>query len=176
MEKLTFPQAALLALGMTLAAAVSLAAEPLEYAVKAAYLYKFGLFVQWPSAAFAAPTSPVTLCVLGDDPFGATLDSTVSGQQIAGRPIKVQRLKSVARGGCHILYAAGDAGQALEALKGSSVLTVTDGQKQTTPGIISFVIKDNRVRFNIDDEAAAQNRLAISSKLLNLALSVKPRK
>lgn len=163
--------AALLATGMALAAP-----QPLEYAVKAAYLYKFGLFVQWPPLAFATPTSPVNLCVLGEDPFGATLDSTVSGQHISGHPVRVLRLKTVTReSGCHILYTAGEAGPALEALKGSSVLTVTDGPRPA-PGIINFVIKDNRVRFNIDDEAAAYNRLAISSKLLGLALNVKPRR
>lgn len=168
--------AALLAAGILLAVPANAATEPLEYAVKAAYLYKFGFFVQWPPAAFAAASSAVNLCVLGDDPFGETLDTAVNGQHIGGRPIVIKRMKTIAKGsGCHILYITGDAVPALEAVKGSSVLTVTDGHKQTAPGIINFVLKDNRVRFTIDDEAAAQNNLAISSKLLSLALSVKPR-
>jgi hypothetical protein len=186
MEKLTLLRSAarglhtragtlLLAAGMLLASSAGAVAEPLEYAVKATYLYKFGFFVQWPAEAFAA-TNTVNLCVLGDDPFGGTLDTAVKGQRIADRPIAVKRMKTITNGsGCHILYITGDSTQALEAVKGRSVLTVTDGHKTTAPGIINFVIKDNRVRFSIDDAAAAQNNLTISSKLLSLAVSVKPR-
>src|SRR5260370_414537 len=128
---------ALFAVGMVLASYASAGTEQLEYAVKAAYLYKFGFFVQWPASAFAG-TNTVNLCGLGNDPFGETLDKTVAGQQIGGRPIAVKRLQTISKNsGCHILYIAGDPSQALEAVKGSSVLTVTDGHKQTSPGIIN---------------------------------------
>lgn len=155
------------------------AAESVEYAVKAAYLYKFGLYVEWPNNAFASPASPVNLCVAGDDPFGPTLDEAVRGQSIGGRTIAIRRLKTVTRdSACHILYVgstdAARSGQIIEAVRGSGVLTVSDGRP---PGgaapVINFVIKDNRVRFDINEEAAAQNGLAISSKLLSLALNVK---
>ena len=174
---------AVVALGMALLPGkASAAEESVEYAVKAAFLYKFGSFVEWPATAFASPTSPFQLCVVGEDPFGAALDKAVSGQQIARRPVEVRRLKTVkADSGCHIAYLAASETQRLaqiiEALRGSSVLTVSDGRSPgAATGIINFVIKDDRVRFDIDDEAAAQNRLAISSKLLSVALNVKPRR
>lgn len=174
---------ALVALGVALLPGrASAAEESVEYAVKAAFLYKFGSFVEWPATAFASPASPFQLCVVGEDPFGAALDKAVSGQQIARRPVEVRRLKTVKPdSGCHIMYLAASETQRLaqitEALRGSSVLTVSDGRSPgAATGIINFVIKDDRVRFDIDDEAAAQNRLAISSKLLGVALSVKPRR
>ena len=174
---------AVVALGMALLPGKASAAdESVEYAVKAAFLHKFGSFVEWPATAFASPTSPFQLCVVGEDPFGAALDKAVSGQQIARRPVEVRRLKTVKPdSGCHIVYLAASETQRLaqiiEALRGSSVLTVSDGRSPgAATGIINFVIKDDRVRFDIDDEAAAQNRLAISSKLLSVALSVKPRR
>lgn len=169
-------------LGLMVSAPARAADETLEYPVKAAFLAKFGGFVEWPPAVFASPSTPVQLCVLGEDPFGATLDKAVSGQQAAGRPIEVRRVKAVrADSGCHIVYISPSEtprlAQVVEALRGSGVLTVSDvkaGAPQT--GVINFVIKDQRVRFDIDDEAAMHNRLAISSKLLGVALNVKPRR
>ena len=153
------------------------AAEQSEYAVKAAFLSKFGFYVEWPPAAFGAGT-PLTLCVIGDDPFGNSLDEAVAGQQVGGRNIVVRRLKSVSRdSGCHIAYVGSEPrpGAVSEALRGSPTLVVTDAQTTAAGGAIHFVLKDNRVRFTIDDEAAAQSGLAVSSKLLSLALAVKPR-
>lgn len=170
---------ACMALGMFWTLATALAAESLEQAVKAAYLYKFGLFVEWPSAAFTSSSSALNVCVVGDDPFGTALDSAANGQRIGGREVMVRRMKTVGReSGCHILYAAGSEtqapGQIIAAVRGSGVLTVTDARGPgATEGIINFVIKDNRVRFDIDEAAATQNGLAISSKLLSLALEVK---
>jgi len=150
----------------------ALAAEPLEYAVKAAYLVKFPFYVEWPPAAFAGPAAPLVLCVVGDDPFGSLLDEAAAGQQVQGHPLLLRRVKSLARdSGCHMAYVGPDT--RADPPRGSSVLLVTDGQPNA--GIIHFVLKDNRVRFTVDDEAAAQGGLAISSKLLNVALSVKPR-
>ncbi|WP_051710710.1 YfiR family protein [Andreprevotia chitinilytica] len=144
-----------------------------EYAIKAAYLYKFGFFVEWPSASFASSSSAINLCVVGDDPFGPVLDEAVNGQKIGSRPITVRRLKTVGRdSGCHIVYASNNPAQLVESLRGNGALIVAEGRG----GIINFVIKDNRVRFDIDDEAAAQNGLTISSKLLSLAVNVKPRR
>ena len=174
--------AVLAALSIALAPGGATAAdESLEYAVKAAVLYKFGFFVEWPATAFSSSTSPFRLCIVGEDPFGSILDKAVSGQQVGARSIEVRRLKAVGRdSGCQILYIgvseAPRFGQIIEALRGSSVLTVSDGRAPgTAAGIIQFVIKDDRVRFDIDDVAAEQNGLAISSKLMSLALNVKRR-
>jgi hypothetical protein len=151
-----------------------------EYVVKSAYLYKLGDYIQWPAEAFEAAASPINICIADDDPFGNALDTSIAGKMIAGRPILVRRLKSVEHGnGCHILYfGSSDAhriAQELDAVRGSPVLTVTDEARSNITGIIHFVVKDRRVRFDIDDGAAAANGLKISSKLFTLALSVKPR-
>jgi hypothetical protein len=154
----------------------------LEYPVKAAYLYKFGPFVEWPPAAFEGAAAPVVLCVVGDDPCGAALDRAVEGQHVGARPIVVRRIERLERGsGCHIAYLAGSAVQSvaegLAGARGAGVLTVTDASREGgARGIIHFVIKDNRVRFHIDEQAAARNGITISSKLLSLALSVRTRK
>ncbi len=154
--------------------------DSLEYAVKAAYLTKFGIYVEWPAVAFPSPGAALNLCIVGDDPFGAALDNAVEGQRIDKHPIVVRRLKTVARdSGCHILYLgvsdAARANQILEAVRGTAVLTVGDA-RGAGGGIITFLVKDNRVRFNVDEEAANQNGLVISSKLLSLALGVKSRR
>ncbi len=113
------------------------------------------------------------LCVVGDDPFGSLLDEAAAGQQVQGHPLVLRRVGARALGresGCHIAWVGTEVRP--EALRGSSTLVVTDGGGA---GMINFVVRDNRVRFPVDDEAAAQNGLVISSKLLNVALSVKPR-
>ena len=153
--------------------AIAAAAEPLEYAVKAAYLTKFGIYVDWPD--MPAANSPINLCIAGEDPFGKALDSAAAGQQPGGRPIMVRRLKAATReSGCQIVYVAGSepaAAQTVEALRGSSVLTVSDARD--SGAVINFVIQDNRVRFEIDAAAAERNNLVLSSKLLALAVNVK---
>lgn len=152
-----------------------------EYALKAALLSKFGLYVEWPVSAFSSPASPINLCVAGEDPFGEALDKVAASELINNRKVIIRRLKTVGRdSGCHILYIGDSDAQSLEqiieAVRSGNVLTVTDDDGSgSATGIIEFVIKDNRVRFNIDDEAAAKNGLVISSKLLSLALNVKRR-
>ncbi len=152
-----------------------------EFAVKAAYIYKFGAFIEWPDKAFESTTSPATLCIVGNDPFGTTIDKAGDDQRLGTHSIVIRRLKIVERdSGCQILYVDSTdtrrAAQSLEAVKGESILTITDGaQSAEATGIINFVIADKRVRFEIDDQAAAVNQLIISSKLLGLAKSTKRR-
>lgn len=159
---------------------VSLRADPLEYAVKAAYLTKFGIYVEWPEATFSSPESPINLCIVGEDPFGPALDKAASNQHIGARAIAIRRLKTVTHeSGCQILYiGSADTAyveKAIEAIRGGAVLTVTDVDSAMTMGVINFVIQNNRVRFNVDETAAAQNDLTLSAKLLSLALNVKAR-
>src|SRR5205814_1963606 len=114
------------------------AAEPLEYAVKAAYLAKFPFYVDWPPAVFPAPGSPLNLCVVGEDPFGSVLDEAVAGQQVQGHAVTIRRLKGSARdANCHIAYLGTDA--RLENWRNGTVLVVTDGAN--APGMINFVLK-----------------------------------
>lgn len=155
------------------------ASASLESAVKAAYLTKFGIFVDWPKNTFETPQSPIVLCVTGDDPFGPALDKVAEGQRIGPRTLIVRRLRMVTRdSGCDILYIAGSTDQsvndALGAVSGTGVLTVTDSVPDAhDPGIVEFVVTENRVRFNIDADAAAQNGITISSHLLSLANAVR---
>ncbi len=153
------------------------ALEAAERAIKAAFLLRFGFFVEWPQSAFAASDSPINLCIVGGDPFGSLLDDLVKGRKIGPRALAVRRLASVSHdSGCHIAYIAKGAEQSLHTLRGSSVLTVTDARTSDDVGIINFVMQEDRVRFSIDDDAAAAGGLVISSRLLNLALDVKPRR
>jgi hypothetical protein len=160
-------------------AAVAAGNDSLEYAVKAAYLYKLGNFVEWPPSTFPSLTSAINLCVAGVDPFGASLDVTAS-QHIGARPIVVRHLASVTReSGCQILFVGGSDPQiikrALDAVRGASVLTVTDAPTTgETPSIIRFVIHDDHVRMVIDGQAASLNGIIVSAKLLSVALSVTP--
>jgi hypothetical protein len=153
----------------------------IEFAVKATYLYKFAPFVEWPDAAFRSRTSPIVLCVVGDDPFGGILDRAVKGQRVGERPIVAARFTALDPDvPCHIMYVMGSeaepAAAALELARGKPVLTVTDAARgSVAKGIVHFVVQDNRVRFEIDDHQAAVNGLKISSKVLSLATSVRPR-
>ena len=148
----------------------------LEYSVKSAFLYKFGSFVEWPAGAFAGPNAPVQLCIVGRDPFGPVLDAIVQGQTINMRPIVVRRLLTISgSSGCHIAYLGGSPAQsvptALRALANAPVLTVAEA----APGdraAIQFVLRASRVRFRIDERAASEAGVTISSKLLNLAIEV----
>jgi hypothetical protein len=172
-------RAAAIALALALCGlAGSARADGLETAIKATYLYKFAPFVEWPDSAFAGPTGPFVLCVVGDDPFGAVLDRAVKGLRVGDRPLVVRRMDTVQRNaGCQIAYLGGSPAQSVadgvKALKGAPVLTVADG-----PGagaMIDFELRDQRVRFDIDDAAAADAGLNISSKLLSLAIEVQRR-
>lgn len=149
----------------------------LEYAVKAAYLPKFANYVDWPASVFQAPDSAITLCIAGADPFGATGDDSIQSQQVGGRRIVVRHLAHVTReSGCQILFVGGEdekkIGQALDAVRGAGVLTVTEAPSSgETTSVIRFVIDDKHVRFAIDTDAAAQNGLSLSSKLLRLSVT-----
>lgn len=153
----------------------AIADESLEQRVKAAFLYKFGGYVEWPATAFASPDTPFTLCVLGSDPnFNATLEKMVQKENVQGRPVTVRQLQSPKdEAGCHILYIGVPdpqySSEVIETVRGKSVLTVSESASQ---GIIGFLIANNRVRFNINDQEAAENGLVISSKLLDLAVNV----
>ncbi len=160
--------------GMALAAApIAEAAsdDPLEAAVKATYLYKFTAFVAWPDSAFAGPDSPFVLCVEGEDPFGDLLDRAVTGQSVGGHPVALRRQPRFTGGsGCHLLYTAAPADRP----RGEPVLTITDSARGGARGaVITFVLQDDRVRFEIDADAARDNRLSISSKLMSLAVGTR---
>jgi hypothetical protein len=149
----------------------------LATAVKAAYLSKFAAYVTWPPAATPTPDSPIKICVVGRDPFQSLLDEAVASQQVDQHPLVVRRLATVnADDGCHIAFLGGSTQQsvaaALNALQSTPVLTVTDERTASARGIMHLAVNRKRVGFHVNTALAARNSLAISSKLLGLALSV----
>jgi hypothetical protein len=150
-----------------------------EYPVKAAFLYNFAKFVEWPPETSGGPSAPLVLGVLGDDPFGGTIDQLVAGKTANGRPLVVRRLKwGEDLRQCHILFISSSEHkrlpQILEALRGASVLTVGDmDQFGQQGGMIQFVLEQSKVRFEINIAAGEQARLKFSSKLLALAKTVR---
>jgi hypothetical protein len=151
--------------------------ESLEYQVKAAFLLNFIKFTEWPPAAFEESTSPLAICILGDDPFGRTLDQIVEGEVVDGHKIIVQRIKRApAPKSCEVLFMSKpgkETGGILPAL-GPGVLTVGEGDAfMRDGGMIAFVIEDRRVRFRANQSAAESAGLKLSSKLLSIAKSSK---
>lgn len=154
-------------------------AQPLETAVKAAFLPKFAAYVGWPAAALPHG-APFTICIVGRDPYGKLIDDATAGQSVGGRPIAVRRLQVATRPSlCQLAFVGGSPRQsvaeAMAALDGAPVLTVTDKRNGDARGMIHFELKDGRVRFHADEAQAARGNLSISSRLLGLALSVRPR-
>lgn len=158
-----------------LSLSASVAAQPTDIAVKAAFLPRFARYVTWPQAAMPKGADPFILCVIGDDPFGPLLDDAARSQSVAGRSIAVRRMDSAAGAdGCQIAFVAGGrAVQILGAIGRKPVLTITDSGSGYARGIIHFVIDGGRVRFFIDQASATQRGLAISSRLLALAVGVR---
>jgi len=150
-----------------------------EYEVKAAFLYNFIQFVDWPEAAFYDGRSSFRVCVLGDDPFGDSL-KTVVKEEVAGRKLTLWRVKAMNDpAGCQLLFVSPSERQRLPqilaAVRGAPVLTVGDTEGFLEKGgIINFVGEGARVRFEINQDMAKQSGLRISSKLLRLATRVVP--
>jgi hypothetical protein len=165
-----------LALSLTLLASGSGAQPRTEAEVKAAYLYTFIRFIEWP-AARSEPT--FSICVLGADPFGAVLDTTLAGTAVRGRKVVPRRLAGAAdAAGCHVLFISTSEDRQLAgivtALGRGSVLTVSDIPGFVgRGGMIGFHIADNRVRFQVDLQPARSAGLTMSSDLLRVASAVR---
>jgi hypothetical protein len=141
---------------------------PLEYRVKAAYLFNFVKFVEWPAAAAAGP---LTICVAGRNVFGDVLADTVSGETLDGRPLAV-RVILEPDPGCHILFVPRGAAVTayLRSSRGLPMLTVGESPDFLAQGgLVNFVLEGGNVRFEIAVEAAERAGLRISSRLLRLA-------
>jgi len=156
--------------------------SPTEYQLKAVFLFNFAQFVDWPQESFPEAQTPLVIGVLGEDPFGTYLDDIVSGETVNNRQLEIQRYRRVDEmKTCHILFISQSESKRLEqivaALKGRSVLTVSDSVGFTrSGGMIRFVTERNKLRLRINLEAATAANLTISSKLLRPAEIVKPGK
>jgi YfiR/HmsC-like len=146
-----------------------------EYQVKAAYLFNFLKFVEWPEESFADPLAPIVIGVVGEDPFGNALPQVVIGKTVQGRDlvIRIYRPGEDLRG-VHILFISASERKRLpiilSSLRGSSVLTVADTAGfLDAGGMIQFLNENGRVRFAINVDATGRAKLKMSSKLLSLA-------
>jgi hypothetical protein len=150
-----------------------------EYQVKAAFLYNFAKFVDWPPSAFSDAKQPLEICVYGHDPFGTALEDALLGKAIGDRRVglgKAMQFQDLA--GCHVVFVSSSAHESAadlaNRLKGRAVLLVGESDGfAASGGTILFTIEDNRVHFVINPDAADRAGLKISSKLLALAKIVR---
>lgn len=152
------------------------AEAPSEQEVKAAFLLNFTKFIEWPESAFAAADAPFSICIPGKDPVGKSLDEIVAGESAQGHPLTVRRLSEPGNlQACQVLVldsSQKETHRTLSELRGG-ILTVGDGANFTRDGgMIGFVIENRRVRFVINQRAAEQAMLRLSSRLLNVAKAV----
>ena len=148
-----------------------------EYRLKAAFLYNFAKFVEWPAKAFSDENSTFVMGILGEDPLGPALQ-LIRDKTVKGRSLTIRRFEGLQDlGNCHILFIPSSnkkrLRRTLKSLEGSSVLTIGEMEDFTQMGgIINFVIRKNKLRFEINLDAGKRAGLEISSQLLNLADSV----
>jgi hypothetical protein len=152
-------------------------AQPTEYELKAAFIYNFAKFVEWPASSFSSPSEPLQICVLGNNPLSADLQNIVAEKSIGSHPLQVRGLEKPGIKGCHALFIGSAESdhvqQALQAAQGASVLTISDSSDfLERGGMINFIFDQNRIRFEVNLKAAQAARLHLSSKLLSLAKSV----
>jgi hypothetical protein len=148
-----------------------------EYEVKAAFLYNFTKFVEWPRAIDSGSFS---ICVLGDDPFESAIDRLVNGKTVGGHPLQVRRIKDGADSRqCQIVFLSasekGKASKLVETVRGSAVLTVGESQDFLRMGGMVFLATE-KDRVNVVINAAATDGVGfkISAKLMTLARLYKP--
>ena len=152
--------------------------DPGERALKAAFLYNFTKFVEWPAPALGAATTPFRVCVFVDAPFRREIEAMLAEETVAGRPLRVMTPDGAAVKGCHILYfGAGETERAAELLplvRDAPVLTVGEGLRFLEQGgAVSFFVDENRVRFDVNKGAVDRARLSVSSKMLRVARQVR---
>jgi hypothetical protein len=144
-----------------------------EYQVKAAFLYNFARFVEWPAEAFTSPADPIVICILGKDPFGHWLNEAIHGRSIDGRALTLRHIAAAGEAAsCQIVFTgSSEPKRVWTALAGvRRVLTVGEcGDASEGGAIVNFVIEDGKVRFEINTDAAELGKVRISSRLLSLA-------
>jgi hypothetical protein len=178
---MTFQLTTVIFLGMLLPSATR-GQEIDEYQVKAAFLYNFAKFVEWPARTFRTAQDPIVVCILGRNPFGNALEEVIRGKSIEGRAFAVRHVSDAEEAGiCQILFVSSAAGKRFRSLWGNpspaGILTVGEVEGfAASGGVINFKLDGGRVRFEINVDAAEHAQLRISSKLLGLAEIVKTEK
>lgn len=149
------------------------------YQIEAVYLYDFSKFVAWPKQTANAKNEPFSICVLGEDPFGAVLDTTLSGENIQGNTLVAKRIsKPEDAAGCKIVFVSNSEENRLKeilaAFDGTDILTVSDIHNfSRRGGMIQFVLEGGKVRFEVNVTNAANAGLTLSADLLQVALAVR---
>jgi YfiR/HmsC-like len=170
-----------------LAALLSAAASPRavgehavnEYDMKAVYLYNLAMFVEWPAQAFKSANDPITICILGQSPIQIALAEAVNGESIDNRKLVVRLVSGVEQANqCQLLFIASSERKRLRSIlqdpKIAGALTVGETEDFLAQGgAINFKREGNKVLLEINLDAVEQQKLRISSKLLNLARIVK---
>jgi YfiR/HmsC-like len=152
--------------------------QPTDYQIKAVYLINFARFIEWPDKG-APEDEFFTVCVLGHDPFGKTLDMTLAGEKIAGRSVVAKRISTPQDSvNCRILFVSsietGWVNRMAETASKQGVLTVSDMPHfASRGGMIEFVTDDKRVRFEVNLTAAQRAGLTLSSELLKVATVIR---
>lgn len=150
-----------------------------EYRVKGAFLFNFLKYVEWTQSPVQDSLAPLIIVIYGEDPFGSQLDRDLDDRHIDSHPVKVVRIpQGDSIPDCHLVYTTLRDNNALEALlsdlRGVPVLTVGESENfLSLGGVISLLLEDGKVRFDIDLDHARRARIDISSKLLNLARQVR---
>ena len=152
----------------------------LEYEVKAAFLYNFAKFVEWPDNAFSTEDAPIVFCIVGANPFDGALERVISDRTAHGRRILVRETAEPAPGSCHLVFVAGSEDgrvaqvvQSTQSAQGAPVLTVGESEAfNDAGGMIRLVVEEGGVRFDINAAIAEHAGLKFSSQLLKLARNV----
>ncbi len=153
-----------------------------EYQVKAVFLFNFTQFVEWPSNCFPSDKAPMVIGILGADPFGAYLEQAVSGETINGHPLQIKRYNDIDEvGTCQVLFInmpeSAKREQVITKLKGRNILTVSDAPDfMQGGGMIRFFTKQDKIKLQVNLDAAKTANLVISSKLLRLVEIFVPKK
>jgi hypothetical protein len=149
--------------------------------LRAAFMYNFAKFTEWPASVIGPPDRPIVFCVSDDQPMADALEQIVKGRAVSGHALSVRRT-GFASGGdfrtCHLLYASGldlkRANELIGTLDRSPVLTVGDFERfAQMGGVANFFVEDGKMRFAINVDSAQRAGLRVSSKLLMLARIVK---
>ena len=149
-----------------------------EYRVKAAFLYKFGSYIEWPDRSFLRLDSPIAIGVTGADAVADELAQIVAGRSVNGRAVQVRKLRpGDPIAGLHVLFIGrahgGRLAEILAAAKGLALLTVTESDEALELGsTINFVVVDDKVRFDVAPPPAESGNLKISARLLGVARKV----
>jgi len=149
-----------------------------DFQVKAAYLYKFGSYIEWPQNTFATNETPMTIGVRGADALANELIRIAIDHTVNGRPVLVRKLAAGdALTGINVLFIGSELrdryDDIISTAKGLPILTVTEAEQSLARGsMINFVLVDGRVRFEAAPKAAKQNNLTISARLLAAAYRI----